>query len=250
MNQTQQLVKILQDKNQRPNAILVAPVGTDMPQVARAAAAAGIGWGILNRAPAHVAKIRRSSNIPVFAITTDQEEVGRIQAKQLAALVKEGNVLYVQGPANSAATKLRAQEVIRNKPAAVELKTLRGDWTEHSAQRAVRTWLTLSTSRQLQIRAVICQNDVMAVGARKALTNLTEADHEKWMNVPFTGCDGLPGTGQEWVRRGMLRATVVIRPSAGLGLELFAKALRENSAPPAVTLIEPISYPPIAELAG
>src|ERR1700693_3029605 len=49
VNQTQQLVKIIQNATLRTDAIIVEPVGTEMIQVAKAAAAAGIGWGMLNR---------------------------------------------------------------------------------------------------------------------------------------------------------------------------------------------------------
>src|SRR6266404_7718831 len=49
VNQTQQLVKTIQNSAQRPDAIIVKPVGTEMIQVAKAAVAAGIGWGIVNR---------------------------------------------------------------------------------------------------------------------------------------------------------------------------------------------------------
>src|SRR6202521_1250300 len=81
VNQCQQLVKIIQDRAQRPDAILVEPVGTPMPQVAKAAVTSGIAWGILNREADYVAELRRGSRIPVFAISPDQEEVGRIQGK-------------------------------------------------------------------------------------------------------------------------------------------------------------------------
>ena len=40
VNQTQQLIKIIQSAEKRPSAILVEPVGTGMPQVAKAAVAA------------------------------------------------------------------------------------------------------------------------------------------------------------------------------------------------------------------
>ena len=249
VNQTQQLIRIIQDKERRPSGILVSPVGTDMPQVAKAAVAAGIGWGVLNRSPQYVSELRRSARVPVFAVTTDQEAVGKIQAKQIAALVKEGNVLYIEGPSSSAAAKVRTEQAMRNKPATVELKMIRGDWTQHGAQQAVRSWLSLSTSRQLQVRAVICQNDAMALGARNALTDIVEKDHKKWMTIPFTGCDGLERTGQEWVRRGLLTATIVIPRSAGLALEIMSRALRGSSAPPAATLTDPVSYPTIEELA-
>src|SRR5437879_6709103 len=94
VNQCQQLVKIIQDKTERPDAILVEPVGTPMLQVAKAAVAAGIGWGILNREADYIAELRRDTRIPVFAVSPDQEEVGRIKGEQLAALRRSGNVLY------------------------------------------------------------------------------------------------------------------------------------------------------------
>src|SRR5271154_2912104 len=60
VNQSQQLVKIVQDRAQRPDAILVEPVGTSMPQVAKAAVSAGIAWGILNREAEYIAELRRA----------------------------------------------------------------------------------------------------------------------------------------------------------------------------------------------
>ena len=93
VNQTQQLVKIIQDKAQRPDAILVEPVGTPMYKVAKAAVTAGIGWGILNREADYIPELRRTAPVPVFAVSPDQEEVGRIQGKQLAAFITEGNIL-------------------------------------------------------------------------------------------------------------------------------------------------------------
>jgi len=87
--------------------------------------------------------------------------------------------------------------MMTTKPASVTLKNLRGDWTERSAQRSVESWLGLASSRQLQIKAVISQNDAMAMGARKALSDLTEEDRERWQKLPFTGIDGVTKTGQD-----------------------------------------------------
>jgi ABC-type sugar transport system substrate-binding protein len=248
VNQTQQLVTMIQDVDRRPHAIIVEPVGTEMVQVARAAVAAGIGWGVLNREPDYLTMLRGISKVPVCAVTTDQEEIGRIQGKQLAALVNEGNVLYIEGPSNSTVAQLRTKGMLSTKPDKVVAKTLKGDWTEHSAHQSVNHWLALSTSRQLHIGAVICQNDAMAMGARKALLDRTEMDREQWKNIPFTGCDGLPRTGQEWVRRGMLRATIIAKPSAGVALAMFANALRSHAMPQERTLLDPISFPTLAEL--
>ncbi len=248
VNQTQQLIRMIQDPHQRPSAILVEPVGTGMPQVAKAAVGAGIGWGIINSDPEYIGDLRRSGTVPVFSVSTDQSEVGRIQGKQLGALVPEGNVLYIEGPFNSTATQHRTKGMLSMKPAAVELKMLKGDWTERSAHQAVKSWLSLGSSRQLQIRAVICQNDAMAIGARKAFIDLTEKDREQWLSIPFTGCDGVTKTGQEWVRRGLLKATIITAPAAGIALEILAKAVNAGSLPPDRTLIPPRSLPAIEEL--
>src|SRR5258706_2852512 len=68
VNQSQQLVKIIQDKIGRPDAILVEPVGTPMPQVAKAAVGAGLGWGVLNPVTAHIPDIRPEPGVPGLAV--------------------------------------------------------------------------------------------------------------------------------------------------------------------------------------
>ena len=248
VNQTQQLIKIIQDTNNRPNAILVEPVGTGMPQVAKAAVAAGIGWGIINSSPDYIGELRRGGKVPVFTVSTDQTEVGRIQGKQLGALVQNGSVLYIEGPFNSTATQQRTKGMLSTKPTAIELKMLKGDWTERSAHQAAKSWLSLGSSRQLQIQAIICQNDAMAIGARKAFVDLTEKDREQWLSIPFTGCDGVTKTGQDWVNRGLLKATIITAPAAGTALEILAKAANAGSMPPDQTLIPPRSFPAIEKL--
>jgi len=248
VNQTQQLVKIIQDPIQKPAAIIVEPVGTEMVQVAKAAINAGIGWAVLNREPDYIGELSRTDRAPVFAVTTDQVEVGRLQGKQLSALVTDGNVLYIEGPFSSSVSRLRTKGMLSTKPAAVELKMLKGDWTEHSAHQAVKSWLSLSTSRQLHVRTIMCQNDAMAMGARKALVDLTEKDREHWMGIPFTGCDGVTKTGQEWVRRGLLTATVVTPPNAGMAIDILCKAVRSGSRAPERTMSAPHSLPAIEEL--
>lgn len=250
VNQTQQLIKIIHNNERKPAAILVEPVGTGMPQVAKAAVGAGIGWGMINSAPDYIPELRRAGSVPVFSISTDQSEVGRIQGEQIGALVSEGTILYIEGPSASTAAQLRTKGMLSRKPGAVTLKTLRGDWTERSGHHVVESWLSLASSRQMQIKAVISQNDAMAMGARKALSDLTEEDRERWQKTPFTGCDGVTKTGQDWVRRKLLRATIITAPAAGPALELLVKAVQSGTMPPESTLIPPKSFPAIAELQG
>jgi ABC-type branched-subunit amino acid transport system substrate-binding protein len=77
--QTIQILKVIQSAAAlRPNAVVVEPVGTSMVQVAQAAAKAGVGWVILNHDADYLAKLRAKSSVPIFAVSTDNDEVGRI----------------------------------------------------------------------------------------------------------------------------------------------------------------------------
>ena len=109
--QSQQLLKVIQSSpDSRPSGIIFEPVGgTAMPQVAKAAVAAGIGWVVLNRDVEYLAQLRRGTKVPAFSITSDHTEIGRIQGKQIAALLPNGgSILLVHGPADSLAAKQRA----------------------------------------------------------------------------------------------------------------------------------------------
>src|SRR6202008_1062243 len=78
--QSQQLLQYVQDSSvARPDAIMFEPAGgTAFPQVARAAAAAGIGWVVLNHEVDYIVQLRRTFKVPVFAIRSDHHEIGKI----------------------------------------------------------------------------------------------------------------------------------------------------------------------------
>jgi ribose transport system substrate-binding protein len=250
VTQSQQLLHFIQgEAGVRPDAIVFEPAGgTAFPQVARAAVAADIGWVVLNHYPEYLTQLRHRSHAPVFAISSDHEEVGKIQGKQFARLLpRGGTVLYIEGPANSAAARQRTTGMNQSKPGNIHLKTLRGNWTEESAYRAVASWLRLSTSQRSAIDVVAAQDDSMAAGARKAFAETAES--EKWLKLPFLGCDGLPKTGQAWVRNGLLTGTIYIPPNADLALEMLAEAIRTGSQPVENRLISPESVPSLEELA-
>jgi ribose transport system substrate-binding protein len=252
INQSTQILKAIQAAPEtRPDAIVFEPVGgTALPQVARAAVAAKIGWAVLNRDANYIAELRRTSEVPVFAVSSDHVEIGRIQGKQFAAfLPKGGSVLYIQGPSENSAAKERTAGMQETKPANIQLTLLRGQWTEDSAQRALRSWLMLSTSQKMVVDLIGAQDDSMAMGARKAFQELTnEADREKWLALPFTGCDGLPKTGQTWLRSGMLAATVFVPPNTGQAIEMFVQAIQHGKQPPERALTMPASIPPLDSL--
>ncbi len=251
IKQCQQLLNAIRDKNAGPQAILVESVGTGMNQVAKAAVEAGIGWGIINREVDYIPELRKNANAPIFEVTADHEQVGAIQAKQFEALLNGagGGVLYVEGPSTGTVSRLRSAGMKSAKAANLAVTAVRGDWTEESGRRAVESWLALSTSRQFNARIIGCQNDAMALGGRKAFEEMTIGrERDNWLNLPFTGCDGAPETGQKWVRQGLLAATVVVPPTMGIAVQLLHEALRLGSQPPERTVSSCESFPAIEDL--
>jgi len=250
INQSQQLLSVIQSSGQRPVGIVCQPVGTGLAQVAMAAVSAGIGWAVLNREVDYLPQLRKRYQVPIFGVSVDQEEVGKIQGAQIATLLPEGGlVLFIQGPAVNPAVQVRASGMYSTKPNNVQIRALRGRWTEESGYETVSSWLRLSTSHQTPISLVASQNDAMALGARKAFEQHTAGtERDMWTKLPFTGCDACPGKGQEWVRKGLLNASVLIPSTAGLALEMFVRHLQSGGQPPETTLIQPTSYPPIDKL--
>ncbi len=252
INQSTQILKAIQAApEERPDAVVFEPVGgTAFPQVARAAATAGVGWVVMNREAAYIAELRQTCKAPVFALSTDHLETGRIQGRQFAALLPAGgSVLYIQGPSESATAKERLLGMMEVKPANIHLTVLKGQWTEESAQRAVRSWFKLSTSQKAHVDLIGSQNDAMAIGVRKVFQELpNEAERDHWLSLPFTGCDGLPKTGQSWLRSGLLAATIYTPPLAGQAIELLVGAYQHGKIPPERVLVAPTSIPGIEAL--
>jgi len=252
INQSTQILKAIQAaEGERPDAIVFEPVGgTALPQVARAAATGGIGWVVLNREANYIAELRQSSKAPIFAVSSDHVEIGRIQGRQCAALLPTGGtILYIQGPSENSAAKDRTQGLQESKPANIHMTILKGQWTEESAQRAVRSWLKLTTSHKASIDLVAAQDDSMAIGARKAFQDLpAELERERWLNIPYLGCDGLPKTGQAWVRSGLLTATIFIPPNTGQAIEMIVDALQRGKTLPERAFTVATSLPPLGAL--
>ncbi len=233
--------------DQRPTAFVIETVAAvGFEKIARAALTARIGWVVVSsRAPYLETLHREFPSALVTSATIDEMEIGRIQGRQLLALLPAGgNVLYVEGPSMSAATifrrRMAEQELKGSKVSLVH--TVSGDWTAAGAEWAVSSWLGIDGSREVRFDLVGAQNDEMALGARAALA----AQRPEWSG-PFTGCDGLVNGGQRYVREGQLAATVVKATTAGPGMELVARSLRGEPVPPHV-LLPPASFPPLEEL--
>jgi ribose transport system substrate-binding protein len=256
VTQSEQLLKAIQSpEGIRPDGIVCLPVGTTLERVAREAATRGIAWALVNREGDYLMELRNVHKTLTFMITVDQEEIGRIQGRQFGVLLPSGGtVLYILGPSTNPVFKLRLAGMQSTKPANIQVITMRGNLTEESGYQAISSWLRLHTSRTTRVDLVAGQNDDMAIGARRAFEDALSGDErERWSSLPYTGCDASSGAGGEWIRRGLLTASVFLPPTAGLALETLVKSIQGKTQPPLQQQIAPVSRPlleKLAEVAG
>jgi ribose transport system substrate-binding protein len=247
INQSQQLLNAIQSGGRRPDAIAFEAVGTALSQVARAAVSAGIGWAVLNGEADYILQLRTLSRAPVFRVGTDHVEVGRVQGRQLRALLPDGGMaLYISGPSMSSAAAQRAAGLQETKQANLRLRSMKADWTHEGASAAILAWLRLSTSRTEPIVAIVAQNDAMAMGARQAFEEQScGVERDRWLGLPFLGCDALANTGAAWVREGHLAASIKLPTTARCAVEMMVESLGTGVQPPESTILSPTSFPPI-----
>ena len=236
-------------RERRPAAIVVESVAPDgLKSVAKSAAEMGIGWVLLSSHEAYLDALQKDfPALLISSATADDEEIGRIQARHFRALLRnKGSVLYIEGPALSVTSQIRRRTLddgLRGSNVRIA-KTLRADWTEAGAKHVVSSWVQLKLDPGLRPDLIAAQNDTMAVGTREALL----VTRPEWVEIPMTGCDGLPNGGQELVKRGVLAATIVKPTTAGAGVALVARALRGGSLPPSPVILSPHSYPTVESL--
>jgi len=248
MVQIQQLFKAIHAPEvERPAAIVVEPaIGEGLERVARNAVRAGIGWVLVNIRPGYVDELREAHrDVAISIVSTDQVEIGRIQARQCRALRPDGGrVLSIHGPADSTVTHERSEGLTEGLGPGFEVRSLNGAWTAASGDKAIMSWLRLKTAETFQPDIVAAQNDTMAAGARKALTT----HRPDWAGVPFIGCDGLPDGGQKLVSEGAFAATVVTPSNTGPALDLVSRWTKSGERPPREVVLTPVSHPAIASI--
>lgn len=241
--QIQQLFEhIHASAEKRPAAIVVEPAITEgLERVARNAVKAGIGWILVNMRSSYLESLRAAHpDVPIGMVGTDQREVGRIQGRQCRSLLgAKGHVLCIQGPTQSTVSSERLEGLQQSLGPGFELRSVSGDWTDASGERAVASWLRLKSTEAFQPDVVVSQNDSMAAGARRAIGSL----RNEWAGVPFLGCDGLPDGGQMLVAQGRLVATVTTPSNTGKALALVERWLNARQMPPAEVLLAPVSFP-------
>ena len=235
----------------RPDAILVEPVSaTGLPRVAEAAVAAGIGWVVSNAEVEYLGALRRNAKVPVFLVSQDHVEVGRIQGRQIGAILPEGgSVLYLRGPAMNSLASRRFEGIESTKPKNVEVKSVKVQSTAESSYNAVCSWLSLATVRPEGTQMIVSQNADFILGARKAFeTNTGQAERAKWLALPCAGA-GVPSQVKPLVDQGVLRAAVATPLTMVTALEMLVHAMKERAQPREKTFVEAHSHPNLEELA-
>jgi len=250
--QGQELLELVQSRIEpRLDGILLEPVSANgLPRVAEAAVAAGIGWVVSNAKVEYLGALRKKANVPVFLVSQDHTGVGRIQGRQIAALLPEGgSVLYLRGPAMSAVASRRFEGVESTKPKNVDLKSLKVQGsTAEDACKTVCSWLNLSTVRPESTQLIMSQNVDFIFGARKAFeTNTSEPERTKWLALPCAGV-GVASQVKPLVDQGVLCAAVLTSLTMDKALEMLVKAIKNGSQPPEQTFVDADPYPSLEEL--
>jgi len=251
--QGQQLLKFIQSEPQsRPDGILLEPVSAaGLPRVAEAAVAAGIAWMVSNAQVEYLAALRQKAKVPVFLVSQDHVDVGRIQARQIGALFPAGGlVLYLRGPGMSSLASRRFDGLESAKPNNIDVKALKVQGsTAENAYNAVCSWLSLSMGRPDATQLIISQNADFIFGARKAFeSNTNEPDRSKWLAVPCAGV-GVASQVKPLVDQSVLCAAVLTSLTMDKGLEMLTQAIRDGAQPPEQTFVAAHSYPGLEQLA-
>ena len=148
-------------------------------------------------------------------MSADNYEMGRVMGDYIASqLHGKGRVMEVMGLKGSSPAIERHNgfmDAIEQHPGIDIVATLQGDWTEQSAYEATKQWTEARGSQMSEaIDFVFGQNDRMAMGARKAMQEVT-AGRMSAVATKFCGIDALPGDngGIKLVRDSILDASYI-----------------------------------------
>ena len=238
----------------RPSALLVYPVRESaLLASAHHAARLGVGFVLLGRWSGYLGDLRGEyPTLPIFSVAADQAEIGRIQGRQLRAMLPHGGeIVCIRGPLGiSSAT--RRFEGLRQALAGTSfnLFSVNSDWTEAGGDRAMKEWLQIFGARALPAFGVAAQNDAMAMGARGALIEWARVRSGfSAARVPIVGCDGTPTFGQRLTRQKEISATVIMPPTAGKAVdEIATMVVSGGSRPEAEVTLGPSSFPDLNAL--
>ena len=208
----------------------------------------GVGWIMLNHGRADLVTALREEfpSLPLALVGIDNPEFGRIQARLLRAVVKSGaKVLCVRGNPFDTGCQDRSaglKEGLRG--SGIDLEEVDGRWDPAITESAVQRWIASPLRQQTPLHAVVAQDDVMALAARRALDRVArERGLPDLKGIPVIGGDGLPGVGRRWVDEGILTATVSVTLPGKMAVDLLWRHWQDGAPLPGVRLLAPTAYP-------
>ena len=265
VQQAQNIVKFVHANVRLRTCVILMPMAdidsaTDsfdahpLHRLARRVAARGVGWIVLNRdGQGQVAALQREfPAVPIALITPDQQEFGRVQGRQVRALLpRGGRILHVLGDtvASSARDRRTGLREVVGADTAFPIDEVDGRWSRSETQEAVAKWLSHAGQRGDWPDLIACQNDAMAMGARDAVVEVSRIYGRRALRaVPIIGGDGLPDEGQKWVGEGKLAATIVAPLTTGVAVESLVQSWRTGVPLPLVTRLAVSSFPAVGML--
>jgi len=250
ITQSQQVLEVVQSRSALPDGILVEPVNNQgLPRVAEAAVAAGIGWVVSNARVDYLEVLRKTANAPVFTVSQDHAEIGRMQGRQFTAILpRGGSVLYLRGPATNFLAAQRSEGLESVLPATIQLKSLKIQWTAESALSSVISWLRLSTVRASDTHLIAAQNTDFILAARRAFAENTDGDERsQWLALPYCGVGVLNQT-KPLLDDGTLNAALVTSLTMDTAMDMLVRGIQTGSQPPEHTVVKAWSQPSVEEL--
>lgn len=213
-------------------AIVVVPVDTSaMGPITDAVTAAGIPLIYVNRNPFGTEQPPEG----VYYVGSQEVVAGQLQAEYLVKLlgdnVKGGVGILMGILSNEGAVKRTEgnETVLAKYPDLKVLAKEAGDWQSDKGMSLTENWLTAYGD---DLKAILANNDNMAIGALQALEAAGRDD------VIVMGVDAIPDA-VKLVKEGKLDATVLqdAKGQGGTGIEVADKAAK-GEAPEAITWID------------
>jgi ABC-type sugar transport system substrate-binding protein len=232
----------------RVDAVVTEPSTVSAMDHMLAEARGRAGFVLLNAWGGSVEKAARTwgASLPFGTVSTDHVEIGRLQGRQVNALLPGGGaVLVVTGPQRSSAAQERLEGLRSTIGEGLELlDTQGGEWTEAAGKTAFEDWYRVFRSRNVAIPIVAAQSDELAVGVRHAVQDLAEPGRKEELGrARLLGVDGCPDYGRRLVDEGTLSATIVNPANTGLAIELLHRFWTESRPLPLRSFTELSPYP-------
>ena len=182
--------------------------------------------------PVIVFERKTSSRKYTAFISADNYEMGHIMGEYIVSrLHGHGSVLEIKGLEGSSPSIERHNgfmDALKGTPSIKVVGSLQGDWTEQTAYETTQQWL--ANNKDVRVDLVFGANDRTAMGARRAMMEVTAPLHHRegfGGGSLFCGIDGLPGEngGIQLVRDSLLDASYIYPTHGDQIIELAVNIL-------------------------